>query len=281
MADFSVRHYRSRLPMAEPSPEEEALYALPHRAGLETIGGETMTPAAVLFDLDDTLIDFQYSRRCGLRLLQELLPALGGEPLERLELVHDEQLHANYLRTLDGSLSDDEARIERVRGICRHYGVDADIDTVREATQAYAREQQSNRRVVPGVPELLAVLAERCRLGVVTNGPSDRQREKLALCGIETGQLAALAISAEVGVNKPDPAIFRHALSQLGGVEADRVVFVGDSWPNDVLGARATGMRPVWINRYSQTSPDPAMAAEIDGFEPLDKSLEVLGFGCP
>ena len=58
---------------------------------------------AVLFDLDDTLVDFQYSRRAGLRAVQELLPALAHLPLEELELIHDEQLHADYLRTLGGA----------------------------------------------------------------------------------------------------------------------------------------------------------------------------------
>ena len=44
---------------------------------------------AVLFDLDDTLIDLQYSRRHGLRAVQEILPDLKPVPLEELELAHD------------------------------------------------------------------------------------------------------------------------------------------------------------------------------------------------
>lgn len=41
---------------------------------------------AVLFDLDDTLVDFQYLRRAGLRVVQEWLSALGHLPLEELDL---------------------------------------------------------------------------------------------------------------------------------------------------------------------------------------------------
>ena len=205
---------------------------------------------AVLFDLDDTLIDFQYSRRHGLRTVQELLPGLAPVPLEELELVHDEELHANYLRTLDGSLSDDEARLERMRGICRRYGVQADEKAVAGAAGAYAREQQSNPRLVPGAPELLEALRGRVRIGVVTNGPSGRQRDKLEICDIRTDGLDALAISEEVGAAKPDPAIFRHALSGLG-VAPERVTMVGipgrttssaswgAAWPRS--GSTATG----------------------------------------
>ena len=105
---------------------------------------------AVLFDLDDTLIDFRHSRRHGLRAVQKLLPGLAPVTLDELELVHDKQLHANYLRTLDGRLSDDEARRERIRGVCHHYGLRPNAMAISEAAAAYAREQQSNGRLVPG-----------------------------------------------------------------------------------------------------------------------------------
>ena len=234
------------------------------------------TTRAVLFDLDDTLIDFQFSRRRGLRAIQALLPDLARIPLEQLELVHDEELHANYLSTLDGRLSDDDARIERMRGICRHYGLKPDGGTMALAAESYARGQQAHRRVVPGVPALLEALRGRVLLGVVTNGPSERQREKLAFCGIRADGLDALAVSEEVGANKPAPAIFRRALAELA-VEPEQVVMVGDSWENDVLGALGSGMGAVWLNRYRRDCPDPSLAVEIAGLEPVERTLRILG----
>ena len=231
---------------------------------------------AVLFDLDDTLIDFQYSRRHGLRAVQQLVPALASVPLEELELVHDEQLHANYLRTLGGGLSDDEARIERIGGICRRYGVEPHKRTVAEAAVAYAREQQSNERLVPGVPELLHALRGRVRIGVITNGPSARQRDKLERFDIFPGDLDALAISEEVGTTKPDPVIFQYALKSLG-VSPNRVTMVGDSWENDILAALRSGLAAVWLNRYRQPCPEPGLAVEIRGLEPVGDTLKILG----
>ena len=157
---------------------------------------------AVLFDLDDTLVDFQYSRRCGLRAIQELLPALASVPLEELELAHDEHLHANYLRTLGGGLSDDAARRERICGICRRYRLQPDDRTVGEAAAAYAHAQQSNVRLVPGVRELLDALRGLVKIGVVTNGPSARQRGKLERFGIHPD---AVAISEDVGNHQASP----------------------------------------------------------------------------
>ena len=232
--------------------------------------------SAVLFDLDDTLVDFQYSRRHGLRAVQRLLPALAQVPLEELELVHDEELHANHLRTLGGGLSDDAARLERIRGICRRYGHRPDESTVAQAVAAYSRAQQSNARLVPGVRQLLDALRGRVKIGVVTNGPSARQRGKLERFGIRPGELDALAIAEEVGTTKPAHAIFAFALARLGVAPA-RATMIGDSWENDVLGALGSGMAVVWLNRYRRDCPDPGRAVEIRGFEPLEDVLGILG----
>lgn len=231
---------------------------------------------AVLFDLDDTLVDFQYSRRHGLRAVQALLPGLAPVPLEELELVHDEELHANFLRTLGGGLSDDEARIQRIGGVCRRYGLEPDERTVAEAAVSYAREQQSNMRLVPGVSELLHALRGRVKIGVITNGPSAQQRDKLKRCDIDPGDLDVLAISEEVGTTKPDPAIFRYALASLG-VPPGSVTMIGDSWDNDVLPALKSGMGAVWLNRYRRACPDPGLAVETHELEPLGDILEILG----
>ena len=54
--------------------------------------------------------------------------------------------------------------------------------------------------------------------------------------------------SADVGAAKPDPAIFRAALSRAG-VEPHEAVHVGDQISSDIQGARAVGIRPVLVDR--------------------------------
>ena len=223
---------------------------------------------AVLFDLDDTLIDLQYSRRHGLRAVQEILPDLKRIPLEDLELVHDEELNATYPHILDDSLSAEEAGRIHIRGICQHYGLK--VTRVAEAADAYAQAQQSNPRLVPGVEELFDALRGWAKIGVITNG-CPLQRNKLEL--FDLFPLDALAISEEVGAVKPDPAIFRYALAELG---VQKATMIGDSWENDVLGAIGSGMSAIWLNRYRRTCPDPSLAVEINGFEPVENVLHTL-----
>ena len=73
---------------------------------------------------------------------------------------------------------------------------------------------------------------------MITNGASDTQREKLGVTGIER-VFAAIFISAEVGIVKPDPAIFHLALDKLS-VGADAAVYVGDYLHHDVAGGEGS-----------------------------------------
>ena len=68
-------------------------------------------------------------------------------------------------------------------------------------------------------------------------------------------------VSEAVGVSKPDPAIFEHALRALGCDAADAVM-VGDSWAADVEGARGAGIRPIWFNRAGRRAPAASTARD-------------------
>ena len=83
-------------------------------------------------------------------------------------------------------------------------------------------------------------------MAVVTNGAACLQREKLAASGLER-HFDAVVVSGELGVGKPDPSVFRHALELLG---ADGGVMIGDSLDRDIDGALAAGLDAVWINRF-------------------------------
>jgi putative hydrolase of the HAD superfamily len=61
-------------------------------------------------------------------------------------------------------------------------------------------------------------------------------------------QLDWKVISYEVGAEKPDAAVFRRALDMCG-LPPDRVAHIGDSYLDDVVGARNAGMHAVWLQR--------------------------------
>ena len=82
--------------------------------------------------------------------------------------------------------------------------------------------------------------------------------------------------SAVVGVRKPDPAIFALGVSSLG-LEAANVMAVGDSYNKDIVPAKETGCKTVWLKRGRQweETPDTSKADMIiEEFEELNRILE-------
>ncbi|NYH80336.1 putative hydrolase of the HAD superfamily [Actinopolyspora biskrensis] len=105
----------------------------------------------------------------------------------------------------------------------------------------------------PDVLPALRELSARYRLAVVANQRS-LVTEALRRDGVDE-HIDVWAISEVVGAEKPDPAIFRHALYEAG-VTAERAVHVGNRLDADVRGAAAVGVRSVWITR-GEAPPEP------------------------
>lgn len=113
--------------------------------------------------------------------------------------------------------------------------------------QGYIEAHRRGHPEIPGAMGFVRRLAKSgVPLGILTNGPADIQRLKLQQLGAPEC-FAATVVSGEVGVGKPDPAVFEIVLEQLGSAATDTVM-VGDSWNRDIEGAEAVGMRSIWIS---------------------------------
>lgn len=100
-------------------------------------------------------------------------------------------------------------------------------------------------RPVPGTADMLADLREAgLRLAVISNADG-RVARYLATAGL-ADQFEFILDSALLGVEKPDPRIFEIALERLA-LEPDEVVYVGDTWEVDVVGALGAGIRPIYM----------------------------------
>jgi putative hydrolase of the HAD superfamily len=84
-------------------------------------------------------------------------------------------------------------------------------------------------------------------MGLVTNGRKDIQDGKIDLLALRE-YFAAIVISGEAGIAKPDPDIYRLALERLG-YAAEETLFIGDHPVNDIWGAGKAGMATIWLRR--------------------------------
>ncbi|HFI0425161.1 TPA: HAD family hydrolase [Streptococcus suis] len=99
-------------------------------------------------------------------------------------------------------------------------------------------------RLYPETIDVLEKLSQNYRLGIIAN-QSTSIRELLKAWGIES-YFQLIILSEEVGLSKPDTTIFTLAL-QKANIPADRVVYVGDRYDNDILPAKSLGMHTVRI----------------------------------
>jgi putative hydrolase of the HAD superfamily len=92
-------------------------------------------------------------------------------------------------------------------------------------------------------------------MGVVSNasGQIEAVLRHTEMCAIDEGcgvHVRVIVDSYVVGVAKPDPRIFDHALGHFGEFERHRIAYVGDSVTMDVAAATGAGLHPLLIDPY-------------------------------
>lgn len=133
--------------------------------------------------------------------------------------------------------------------------------------------------VLPGAAAMLAALRERgLGTALATNAAdSDAALIRVALArGGLADFLDHIVCAGELGITKPDPAFFHAALTRLGVVPVEAVM-VGDSWTADVQGARAAGLRAVWLAPPGTPRRSGAGVHTIHGLAELPVWLHGLG----
>ena len=242
--------------------------------------GETLR--AVLFDLDGTLMDHDAARVAGLQAhLDGRLPDLEARELERLdgEWRRLEALH--YDEYASGRCSFMEQRRRRAYGIHEALGRELESDAAADEWFAayldhYRAAWSAFEDAIPALDALITVNRE-IKLAVVTNGEGEPQRAKLAAIGLAE-RFALVVASGEVGVSKPDRAIFLLACERLG-VEPANAAHVGDRLDLDANGAAAAGLRGIWLDQPGASAPvsPPAPAAGIATISTLHDLPTALG----
>jgi HAD superfamily hydrolase (TIGR01549 family) len=154
-------------------------------------------------------------------------------------------------------------------------GID-DRGVARRAAEAYVRARAQSLELAPGSLDVLAALRGRgCKLGLVTNGFAATHHDKIDRLGLRE-KLDAFFLADEVGMVKPDPALFLHACSVLGS-EPEHTAMVGDRYARDVVGAHEAGLFTVLLDVHAipipEDGPRPdaviASIADVLGVLPL------------
>ncbi len=204
---------------------------------------------AVLLDALGTLVDLDDpAPRLRAALLERSGIDVGLETAERGFGAEIGYYLANQMRGRD------RAGLEKLRDDCATAMLEAIArDELDHATVRAAMLDSLAFKTFPDVLPALRELRDRGQRLIVVSNWDCSLPEWLDRAGI--GELVDGAVSsAVVGEAKPAPAVFEAGL-RLAGCDAAEALFVGDSVENDVLGARAAGLRAVLVQRVGDPPP--------------------------
>lgn len=223
----------------------------------------TMAFSAIFFDLDDTLHDH----------LKPFANALHECVLNLPESASDLTLYKEFRRMSDllweeyssEKLGLEELRAQRIMFALESFGVRLSFIEALQFQEQYEKEL-SSLTLFPEVPTLLPRLkAAGFKLGIITNGPVGHQYNKIRTLGLlEYVDEEMIFISDAVGSAKPDPQIF-HYVSEKASLPPEDLLYIGDTWANDIDAPIKAGWQAIWFNhrmRKSETSVQPL--AEIN-----------------
>ena len=200
-------------------------------------------PRAVIFDVGNTLALPDWPR---VMAVAERVAAIRAEPDELQRRMCEVMIEVD--RTTDFRGGDGYKSLRpgwEFRGLFRGLGLDD--SKVEELASALAAEHERKHLWCVLNPDAAPVLeglkGEGIRLAAISNSPDGAVENMVRALGVE-GHLEFALDSQKVGYAKPDPRIFAEAVGRLG-VDAREAVYVGDSYTQDVAGAREAGLNAV------------------------------------
>lgn len=236
---------------------------------------------AVIFDLDDTLIwDERLSRRALMETAEEGARRAGADAgrlaaaarLAAEELWHEHapvercnQLGIVAFEGMWGRFHGEEDYLRHLREWVPRFRAEvwqraleaesaADPVLAAELGELFARRRRELQDPMPGAEEILRRLrVAGVRIGLLTNGAPDLQREKIESSGLGMFFDAAV-VSGEIGIGKPEPEIFHHLLGMLGATPSESLM-VGNSLARDIVGAKRAGLSSCWIALEGEDEP--------------------------
>lgn len=212
----------------------------------------------ILFDVDDTLLDFNISEKEALNkafLEFEISTGLTKE-------YHDgyREISNGLWRDLEqGSITLAELGTERFRRLFLKHDIEINAEMFNRAYLGYLGKEV---HLMHGAEEVCTALNDY-RLAIITNGFKEVQISRIENSPLSE-MFECLIISEEAGFQKPKKEIFDYAFSKLQITNKDKVLIVGDSLTSDIRGGMNYGIDTCWFNPYhKENNTDTSPTYEI------------------
>ena len=207
-----------------------------------------MRAKGIFFDLYGTLLVYGNMKQAWSDWLSTFYDLLKTRGLKISKDTFSQECNGFFSTAAPAGDSNNLTTLERrIHSLVRRLDHELDTGELRHIADTIAQAWQTNITLDPEAIRVLTALKQNKRIGLVSNfDHPPHVRRILSANGLQKF-FEVIAISSEVGVKKPDPAIFAFALEQTRLSPAE-VVYVGDT-DEDVAGAIAAGIHPIFIQR--------------------------------
>ena len=210
----------------------------------------------VLFDVDDTLLDFGKAEAAAIRKTFERIGIpVTDELIRRYSEINAQQ----WSRFEKGEITREKLLTERFDILFSELGINVPSEM---AQASYEYLLGIGHYFVDGAEELLEALKYKYELYIVSNGNASVQDRRLKSAGI-IPYFKDIFISERVGFNKPSAEFFDACFEHIPGFEKDKAVIVGDRLSSDILGGINAGVKTCWFNPRGD-APDPDIPADYE-----------------
>lgn len=205
----------------------------------------------LFFDLDDTLWAFSYNAR---DTFEEMYRKYEYDRYFR-SFQHFYELYERrnvelWAEYADGKVTKDELNRQRFLYPLEAVG-EGNAVLAKAFSEDFFAVIPTKSRLMPHAREVLEYLAPKYNLYILSNGFQELQCHKMRSAGIDR-YFKKVVLSDDIGVLKPWPEIFHFAMSATQS-ELRESLMIGDSWDNDITGARGVGMHQVYYNVTGRT----------------------------
>lgn len=189
---------------------------------------------SIFFDLDHTLWDFEKNSELSFKkIFKKYTITINFEKFIEAYI----PINFKYWKLYrNGEISKEFLRYNRLKEVFNLFDYEIDDKIINNISHDYIEFLPENNKLMDGAIEILEYLKPKYRLFIITNGFREVQDKKLKNSKIKH-YFEAIYDSESVGVKKPDPKIFKHALKDSGS-NANESLMVGDNYEADVLGAK-------------------------------------------
>lgn len=222
----------------------------------------------LLFDLDDTLLDFKAAEAYGL----EKVFTRYGVPYTPAKIANYQTInHKLWQQYEAGKIPREGITGERFPRFFAAEGIDANGLLAEDAYRTYLGEA---KKEVPGARALLTQLQADYELCLVTNGVAQTQKARLANTGFGAF-FSHVFISEELACQKPDPRFFQQVVAALPHYQKAEMLVIGDSLTSDIQGGQDSQIETVWFNpRREKATIAPTF--EIHALKDLPNLLQKI-----